>query len=218
VVDPIRLSIDPLTVDPFEIETLRAHCHVDEQPGTLSDAMLLLYAKSAVLWAEGEMHRTIYSRSHRWVLRCFPYDAGVQEIRLPRGKTQSVESIQYSTAGQIVTLTGPSASPPGSGFQEDLNGDDGGVIMPVYNGSWQGTDLNVPAPVAINFTAGWAADSVPEDIQQALLFYVSDAYEQRGTEDVERGRYLDIRTSKLSSYVLHRTYGISEIWPAGPRW
>jgi len=203
--DPLRLDVSALVGDPVDIGLIRAHCHVDEQPGTYTDELLLLYMKAAIAWAEGEMHRTIYARSHRWVLRSFPSDE-YQEIRLPRGKTQSVDSIQYTSSGGLFTLTGPSASPPGSNFLQDLRSDDGGVVMPLASGSWPGSDLNVPDPVVINFTAGWSTSAVPADITQALLFYVSDAFELRGTADVAGGPTADLREAKISAYRLHRWY------------
>jgi hypothetical protein len=218
MLDPIQLGVASLTGDQYDIGLIRAHCHVDEQPGTLQDALLLLYMQSAISWAEGEMHRTIFSRSHQWVLRHFPFE-WLPVIRLPRGKTQSVESIQYWNNATLMTLTGPDASPPGTDFQQSIIGDDGGELLPPITGAWPNSDLNVPAPVTINFTAGWSASQVPADITQALMFYVSDCMEMRGTADVEKGSYADIRANKISAYTLNRIYGPPEIWPpAGPRW
>lgn len=206
MLNPLRLDIAALTEDPVDIALIRAHCNVDEQTGTLNDELLRLYMRSAIVWAEGEMHRTIYARSgHRWVLKDFPVD-DCGEIRLPRGKTQSVESIVYKSGGVPVTLTGPSASPAGSDFQQDLNSDDGGLLMPPTSGSWPSADTSVPDPVVITFTAGWTARTVPPDILHALLFYVSDAFELRGTDDIQNGRYKDIRQSMISGYCLHRWY------------
>lgn len=205
MLNPLRLDIDPLTTNPIAIGLIRDHCHVDEQPGTYTDDLLYSYMKAAIYWAEGEMHRTIISRSHRWVLREFPCGE-YQEILLPRGKVQSVESIAYVTGGVTTTLTGASASPPGTDFQQDLNSNDAGVLMPARGASWPSVDSDVIAPVIITFTAGWSAANVPQDILHALLFYVSDAYELRGTTDIDSGRFVDVRESKISGYRLHRWY------------
>jgi len=152
------------------------------------------------------MRRTIYAREHTWVLREFP-PCSPQEIHLPRGKTQSVDAIAYSVGGSVTTLTGPSSSPEGTGWQEDLRGEDGGVIMPTRGSSWPSTDLDVPSPVVITFTAGWLADEIPDDIIHALLFAVSDAFDTRGSADLTVfGKNFDTRESLISRYRLKRWY------------
>ena len=209
ILKPLRLHIEPITAEPFDLELIRDHGHIDSIPGTFQDDLLRKYMRAAIAWFEGETHRTVIQRSHRWVLECFPY-VDYQQIQLPRGKTQSVESVQYWSGQSQVTLTGPSASPPGTGFRQDLKGIDGGIVMPPYGSSWPGHDLDAPDPVVCNFTAGYAAASVPEDMLQALLFYVSDANELRGTADVDLGRYgkySNIRELMISGYRLHRWYG-----------
>ncbi len=206
-----RLSIDPLilSIQRFSLPLVQAHCHLDAG-NQLQDVLTLGYMRAAVLWAEGFTHRSICSRAHSWVLSEFPYEYGCMGIRLPRGKTQSVERIDYVANGITSTLTGPSASPAGTGFQQDLDGDDGGLIMPPWGGSWPGTDREiVPAPVTINFTAGYLSTEVPEDIIYALMFYVSDATEMKGSNDIDSagrnaGPNLGIREQLLSPYMLYR--------------
>jgi uncharacterized phiE125 gp8 family phage protein len=206
MLSPLRLDISALESSPFPLDMtlVKSHVAVD---GDDFDAQLELYARAAIAWAEGSMRRTIYARSHTWILRDFPA-GGRQEIRLPRGKTQSVESIVYSANGSPVTLTGPSSgSPAGAGWQEDLRGDDGGVLMPRRGSSWPSADCDVPAPVAITFTAGYLAAEVPEDITHALLFAVSDAFDTRGSADLTvLGRSFDTREALISAYRLHRWY------------
>lgn len=199
----MRIQVAGLVTDAVDIKLIAAHCNIDLRDDSYDDELLELYWRSAILWAEGQMKRTILARSHRWVLREFPYDC-FSEIRLPRGKTQSVDSIVYKVSSSPITLTGPDASPPGSAWQQDLTGDDGGVLMPPLGGSWPSADLNVPDPVVVNFTAGWELESIPDDILVALLFYVSDAFEIRGTDDIEKGRHHDIRLGKLSPYSLEK--------------
>jgi hypothetical protein len=203
---PLRLDISALEASPFPLDMalVKSHVAVD---GDDFDTQLELYARAAIAWAEGAMRRTIYARSHVWVLRDFPRD-DLGEIRLPRGKTQSVESIAYSQNGAIVTLAGPSSgSPAGTGYQEDLRGDDGGVLMPARGNAWPSVDCDVPAPVSIAFTAGWLADEVPDDIIHALLFAVSDAFDTRGSADLTTfGKNFDTREALISAYRLHRWY------------
>ena len=207
---PLRLDIAALTTSPLPIDLslVKQHCSVTD---TRTDDILTLYTKAAIEWAEGYMHRTIFSRSHVWVLKHFPWDTLREEIRLPRGKTQSVESIEYRTNGTTFTLRGPSSgSPAGSDYQEDLRGDHGGSIMPPRTSIWQIADYREISPVTINFTAGWAANEVPADIIHAILFAVEDAFDIRGTADIDprslrnNGPNLHARESLLSGWMLSR--------------
>jgi uncharacterized phiE125 gp8 family phage protein len=201
---PLRLDVSTLDASPLplDIALVREHLAVD---GDDNDALIESFVLAAISWAEGAMHRTIYSRSHAWVLRDFPRD-GYGEIRLPRGKTQSVESVQYSSGGSMVTLTGPSSgSPAGTGYQEDLRGDDGGVLMPARGSSWPSPDADAISPVVINFTAGYLAAEVPSDIVHGLLFACSDAFELRGSGDMTMfGRNFETRQLLISPYRLKR--------------
>ena len=207
LLEPLRLEIDPLTASPLPISLslVKDHCAIDTDD---FDALLDTYIRAAIDWAETTTRRTIYSRSHVWVLRDFPL-TGRQDIHLPRGKTQSVESVQY-TDGDLVTQTleGPSSgSPDGSDYREDLRGDDGGVLVPNDGETWPDADTFAPDPVTINFTAGWLESEVPDNVTTAILFAVNDMYEMRGAVDVARaGARLDTREALIAPYRLMRFY------------
>lgn len=210
---PLRLDIDPLPEGSPEWlidEALtKKHCRVDfadENTG------LIVYQRAAIRWAENATHRTIIRREHRWVLKEFPVGKD-QCIRLPRGKTVSVDSIQYYNNGTAYDLTGPSSgSPAGTDYQEDLRGDDGGVLLPPRGGSWPSVDADVPAPVTITFTAGWPAGEIPEELLSAILFATADGWDIRNSADVsaaslaEQGKWLAVRRSLVSGWALHRWY------------
>lgn len=208
---PIRLQVNALTMSPLPVDLalIKTHCTVD---GTDLDDNIEVYLKAAIDWAEGSMHRTIFQRAHSWVLRDFPR-GGRMEIRLPRGKTQSVESIVYVNGGQTFTLTGPSSgSPAGDDYQEALQGDDGATLMPPRGSDWPSVDFDVPSPVTINFTSGWAAADVPGDITHALLFSIADAVDLRGTADFSSQSLMDggpryhVREMLVSGWSLSRWY------------
>ena len=203
---PILLDVSALEASPLPLSLTLAKQHLAED-STDNDELIETYILSAIKWAEGAMRRTIYARSHSWTLKDFPHDRD-QTIRLPRGKTQSVESIVYASGGSTVTLTGPSSgSPAGTGYQEDLRGDDGGILLPPLGQSWPSADINAIAPVTINFTAGYLAAEVPNDIIHGLLFAVSDAFELRGSGDFTVfGRNFETRNILISPYRLHRFY------------
>lgn len=178
MIKPISLSIDPIPDSPLPISLsdLKAQLRVS---GSDEDGLIQGYLFAALHTAENVTHRTIVSREHRWTLRDFPCSIR-QDIRLPRGKTQSVSSIQYTSGGTTATLTGPSSgSPAGTDYQEDLEGDDGGIIMPNQGASWPSVDLDVPSPVVITFTAGWASGDIPQDVIHAVMLLVGHWFQNR---------------------------------------
>lgn len=203
---PLQLDVSAFEWDspyPIDLDLVKAQCSIDDDR---FDAILPAWIRSAVEWAEGSSHRTIFSRAHSWVLKGFPL-GGMQGIRLPRGKTQSVESVVYVSGGQEYTLTGPSSDPVGTGYQESLIGDDGGWLLPPRGQSWPSVDSDVPAPVRVNFTAGWLAGEVPGDVLHAILFAVADCVDIRGTPDLNtHGGSLEAREGLISSYRLSRWY------------
>lgn len=210
---PLRLIAEEVeSGSPAIIDTamLKTHCRIDTDD---DDSLVDIYLQAAVRWAENSTHRAIIQRAHAWVLRDFGDDPR-QEIRLPCGRTTSVESVTYSLDGETVTLRGPSSdvSPAGSDYQEDLRGDSGGVLMPPRGSSWPTPDNNVPAPVAIHFTAGYPGDDLPADLKHALMFFVADCYDLRGTPDFNpamlgsSGVRFEAREALISPWRLQRIY------------
>lgn len=206
VLCPLDLKVDDLPASMPSLATIKTHAAVD---GTDLDSIISdVYLPDAILWAEGQMHRTIISRGHRWVLKDFPRDAR-QEIRLPRGNTTAVESIVYHNNGSTTTLTGPtsSGSPAGTDWREDLRGDEGAVLMPPRGENWPNVDDDHPSPVVITFTAGWSVSAIPAPLIRALGHKVADYIGIRNTEGVpvERNR-LVYAEAIVSDWSLHRWY------------
>ena len=132
-----------------------------------------------------------------------------QQIRLPRGKTRVVNSVEYIVGGSPQTLIGPTgSSPPGNDLQEDLRGEDGGVIMPPRGASWPSPDRDCPAPVTITFEAGWDAAEIPADITRALLFWLRTGIDDdRGSVDPRAlSANRDTFEALVSPYRLSRWY------------
>lgn len=170
----ITIDIDQPDGLPLSLETLKEDLRISIDD--LDDVLMNQYIPDAVEWAEGVMHRSILSRTHRWILSCFPYGAD-QTIYLPRGKAQAVTSIAYVSGGVTTTLRGPSSgSPVGTDYQEDLRGHRG-RILPNVGSSWPSVDIDVPSPVVITYLAGWDFEDVPRDIRRALTARVSDSLE-----------------------------------------
>ena len=201
------VSVAPLDASPFPLSLSLVKSHLRED-STDFDDIIQLYMRAAIEWAEGVMKRTIYSRAHTWVLGDFPL-GGVGEIMLPRGKCSAVASIAYVDGdGAIVTLRGPTGSPAGTDWQENLTGDGAGLLYPpLGSAAWPAANMSAAAPVTISFDAGWAAADVPADITHALLFAVADMYDTTGSADLTVfGKNLTTRNSLVSPYILNRWY------------
>lgn len=222
---PLRLEVDPLVGSPLPVDMslVKLHCAVD---GDEQDQLLETYLLAAITAFENTTHRTLFSRSHTWVLSEFPYQteggivftdnytlgfgdfsaAPYETIWLPRGKTRSVEKVEYVHDGQTVTLTGPSSNPAGTDYQEDLRGDDGGLIAPPIDQSWPTADWDAAAPVTITFTAGWGSDELPADVLTALLWYVRTSLDDARVDPARAQANMNVFESMVSSYRLSRVY------------
>jgi uncharacterized phiE125 gp8 family phage protein len=209
---PLRIDVTPITSGSPAIvdrDLLKRHARIDFDD---DDGLLDVYVAAAALWCENATNRTIFRRSCAWVLREFNIRRSPYDIRLPRGKASSVESIVYSAGGELTTMKGPSSATPGADYQEDLRSDAGGVLMPLRGSSWPSVDCDVPSPVVVNFTAGWPADEIPPDLIHAVIFGVADLYDMRGTADMNAnalnagGTRLATRNALISGHVLTPIY------------
>jgi uncharacterized phiE125 gp8 family phage protein len=211
-VRPLSLEIAASDDTILDLDVLKVHCSVD---GDALDDLLGIYERAAIQWAEDEMHRTLLARSHTFVISDFPRFPNSQQITLPRGICQSVNSIQYVQDGETITLSGPSSgSPGGTDFQEDLGSINGARLLPVQGSAWPSCDDNVIKPVAITYTAGWnTAASIPANIKHALMFAVADMLEVRGVTDLvtlaavaASGKTFDARLALIGRYIINRVY------------
>ena len=190
---PLSIDYDADASPVLTLALIKAHCRIDEGNSDLDAILMDVYLPSAVAWAEGEMRRSIQAKTHRWVLDQFP--AG--QIRLPRGKTQAVESIAYTSGGSVTTLKGPTSVAPGTAYTESLRGNDGGCVMPKVGSSWPSADIDVPAPIVITYTAGWTAAQIPADVKAALLHDI---------EERVNGEPQPVKDTLLSGWRLVRWY------------
>lgn len=201
---PLRLDIDPVPTSPLPIDLglVKSHCAVDFDD---VDDLLTTYIMAAVNAFENTTHRSLFAREHRWVIDGFPIYPW-ERIRLPRGKTVSVASIEYSSNGSHATLTGPTSNPVGTDYLEDLRGDDGGLLMPAQGEQWPTADLDVPDPVVITFQAGYDAATLPSDILTALLFFIRTSLDDGRTDPTKQEANLRAFESYVSGYRLSRVY------------
>jgi hypothetical protein len=201
---PLRLVVDPMASSPplIDLTLLKQYLAIDYAD---LDSLIELNLLAAITEFENATHRTIVRREHHWTLRQFPWTP-YQEIPLPRGKTRAVTKIDVVVGGSVVTLKGPSSTPAGADYQEDLAGDDGGRLMPLRGGSWLSPDLDNPAPVTITFEAGWAAAEMPTDIQRALMFWVKTGIDDERTDPTKHEADRATFEALVSGWRLARWY------------
>lgn len=194
------ITIDAVaaTAMPLDLELVKNDLRITEDD---LDAVLTgQYIPAAMAWAEGATRRSMIARVHTWIFDKFPTDRHLT-IYMPRGIVQSIASIKYSSDGSIVTLTGPSSgSPAGTDYQEDLTGHVARV-MPPRGESWPAVDTDVPQPVKITFTAGWATDKlVPADLRRAMTAYIYGEMEADGLLQIRPGFDFDFADKLISGY------------------
>jgi hypothetical protein len=204
MIEPLSLSWAADTAFPISVWTIKQHLRISD--AQLEPLLNDVHIPAAVQWAEAYMRRSILAKTHYLVLRDFPHE-GAQEIELPRGKTQSVTSIVYSSANATTTLRGPtSGSPIGTQYRENLRSDTGGVLYPIYNGAWPYADTMAPEPVLITYSAGWTAATVPADIKHAICLYCADALEITGAADMGGNTDLAAKERLLDPWKVMRWY------------
>lgn len=212
--DPISLVVTeaPNIATPVDTDILKTHLAVD---GDALDDLIGVYLQAATNWAEDSMHRPIMAREYAWRLRCFPHERWhEQEITLPCGKVQAINDITYVRGGSQVVWTGPSSSPVGTAYQEDLSSESGARISPLQHRCWPSVDIEAISPVVVSFRAGWEeVEDVPAPIVQAIMFAVNDMLEVRSVADLAtlqiiaaNGATFEIRETLLSAYKIRTVY------------
>lgn len=197
-----NLSSDPVEY-PITLSDAKRHLRVTHN---FEDEKIERLIASATAWAQTETRRFFMSFPGRMRIDRFPFDresvrwqgiefrymspyftrlptreiaARRRAIFLPGGKVQSVQQIDYvDTEGATQTLTGPTSTPAGTDYQEDLTDEEEAHVMPPREGSWPGVQSGLVNAVTIDFTPGFGAsrEDIPEDIRHAIRLKVSDLF------------------------------------------
>lgn len=146
--------------------------------GTDQDAVIQQMIAQARDWAEGFINRALVDTTAEIVLDAFPADY----IELPLGRTLAVQSVSYTDTDGVHVLQGPSSSPIGTAYREDLTSIHGGRIYPVD--AWPAIDQAAPAPVRVRFRAGYGSNAaaIAPGIIAGIQARLADLYEGRGQE------------------------------------
>jgi uncharacterized phiE125 gp8 family phage protein len=168
--------------EPVSLSLAKAHLRVTHDD---EDELITQYIASARRWLEEYTRRAFITQEWELTLERFPITAPF-EIVLPWGKARAINDISYTdSAGNPQTLSGPSSSPAGTDWQEDLSSDEGGRIRPPSDSDWPQTEDHNIAAVTVNYDVGLAALSVdvPDSLKTAVLYRLTDLYEYRGDVD-----------------------------------
>ncbi len=178
----LKLSVAP-DVQPITLSEAKAHLRIDNDD---EDSLINLYIQAAAQWVEGYTLRKLITQTWELTLDAFPITAP-HSILLPWGRCTAINYINYvDDNGNTQQLTGPTSSPAGSDYQENLNSDEGGLTQPLDGDDWPSTDEDTLAAVAVNYDVGYGAtpDLVPADLRAGVLYRLTDLYEFRGTIDL----------------------------------
>lgn len=160
-------------------------------PSTLTadDALITYLIKAATGFFEKITGRDLITKTYRTYLDNFPvvnglyYYSGVSPllpqyqdngIWLRKSRLQAITSIKYYLDGVQVTWDSLN-------YYTTISSDYSAIYL-VNNANFP-SDVDVrKQAIEINFTAGYGADdtSVPDDVQQALLRFISYLYDNRG--------------------------------------
>lgn len=108
-------------------------------------------------------------------------------IFLPGGKVTAINDVKYDDEDDVEqTLTGPTSSPAGTDYQEDITDDDEAFVMPKVDEDWPSTLGGKVNAVRIEYDVGFGskATDVPGDIRQAIRFRVADMFVNRTDSNV----------------------------------
>lgn len=162
--------------EPLSLAEAKAHLRVRH---TSEDAYIGSLITMARLLMEADTWRTIVRRQRTLTLNRFPI--GREPIYLPRPPLVSIDSINYvNTAGANQALTG---------FRVDTTHEPGAVV-PAYGTDWPEVRDELIG-VTIVYTAGYAANQVPEPIKHCLRLSLAEQYESRGPTVAEKRTSLD---------------------------
>jgi uncharacterized phiE125 gp8 family phage protein len=160
------------TEEPVTLPEAKEHLRIIDD--TSQDTKISSLITVAREWCEEFTCRSLVSTIFDLTLDCFPDECG-GEIRLPRSKVQSVQSVKYyDTDGTLQTMDA-------ADYFAALAGEPGRIV-PALNTFWPVT-RDLPEQVIVRFTAGYGdADDVPKAIKQAMLLLIGSMYENREDE------------------------------------
>lgn len=153
--------------EPITLEEAKAHLRVDFDD---DDAYILALITVAREIAEQRTNRALVTQTWDYVLDTFP---PCGEIKLRKPALQSVTSVNYTDSSGVEHVM------PESDYIVDAKSVPGRIFLG-FGKTWPTAILQPASAVRIRFVAGYGnADFVPRALKQAMLFLISQFYENR---------------------------------------
>lgn len=165
--DPVLVTAP--TVEPLTLTEAKAHAQIEY---TNEDTQVPRWIRAARNHIEGRTGRALITSTWDMWLDCFPRE---REIRLPKGKLQSVSYIKYyDTANVEYTFS--------SSLYHVATKREPGAVVLAYGQSWPSVTLRTAEAVVIRFVCGFGntADDVPEEVKQAMCLIIKHFADNRG--------------------------------------
>ena len=168
--------------EPLTTTEAKSHLRVTHSS---EDSYIDSLVMAARLDIESDSWRSIVRGSRSLTLDAFP--AGSAPIYLPRPPLVSVSSILYiDSNGDEQEL---------AGFRVDATHEPG-LIVPAYGENWPSTQPG-PLAVTIEYIAGYADGSVPENVRHCIRLKLAELYEGRTPAVQEKRTALDRMLSMI---------------------
>lgn len=157
----------------FALADVKAHLRVDIPDDDMLIQMLVDVATSRVDGITGYLKRSLLTQTYRWRL---PYPPVGSELHLPLPPLQSVTSIQYYDASNVLQTYNASN-------YNVFTDAETGYLKLLAGSSWPAMYQRDDAMI-VTFVAGYGASgsAVPTPIRQALLLAIGRLYANRGDE------------------------------------
>ena len=182
-------NITASIVEPVSLSDAKEHLRVTHSDHDVKIAEHITQARQV---AENITNRVIAAQQFRALFDCFP-----STIELPRVELLAVDLFEYvDTLGATQTYSGYVTRKNTVSAQ----------LIPAYDTSWPSTEAGYDK-VTVEFTAGYANDSVPSDIQAAIKLIVGELY--MNSEDSVHG--VSVAPVSLSSKSLMAPYRVHSL-------
>jgi uncharacterized phiE125 gp8 family phage protein len=181
------MLVTPPDAEPLQLAPVKLFLKQDFSD---DDALITDLIRTSRQWCEDFTRRAMLAQTWVLALDQFPVATRLNpkaDIILPKGRCLAVEWVKYrDAAGVEQTLTGPTSSPAGTGFQEDLMDDCGGRLRPAQGAAWP-TTADVVNAVRIQFRCGYAQpEQIPGQLVDAIRYRIASLYEGRGEQDTQK--------------------------------
>lgn len=167
--------VTPAAMEPVSLAEAKLHMRVDSSD---DDAYILGLIATARRWVESFRNQALVTQTLDWYLDSWPASG---QFDVPRPPLQSVTSITlYDTANAASTVSS-------AVYFVDTVSQPGRISL-AYGQSWPTTTLRDRNAIKIRFVAGYgSAESVPNEVRQAILLIAGDLYENRENTLIGQG-------------------------------